>query len=62
MTNKEWLMSLTDRELAEWLCDCYIIRDREGEYDYTGLRAVKVGDAVKNVTEWLGRETKGELK
>ena len=48
-------MNLSDEQLAEWLCDCYIIRDREGEYDYTGLRAVKVGDAVKNVTEWLGK-------
>lgn len=58
MTNKEWLMSLTDRELAEWLCDCYIIRDREGEYDYTGLRAVKFNnlDSVKGLTEWLGGE------
>lgn len=23
MTNREWLNSLSNKELAEWLCDCY---------------------------------------
>ena len=56
MTNREWLMSFTDEQLAEWLCDRLIVRDREDGFRYTGLSAVKFNnlDSVKGLTEWLG--------
>ena len=58
MTNKEWLMSLSDEQFAEWLCDRLIVRDVEDGFRYTGLSAVKFEniDSVICLTEWLGAE------
>lgn len=60
MTNKEWLMNLTTRELAEWLCDRLIVRDVEDGFRYTGLSAVKESAPYgcrysSVVAEWLGK-------
>ena len=58
MTNREWLMSFTDEQLAEWLCDRFIVRDIEDGFRYTGLSAAKFNnlDSVKGLIEWLREE------
>ena len=50
-------MSFTDEQLAEWLCDRFIVRDIEDGFRYTGLSAAKFNNlySVIGLTEWLGK-------
>jgi len=57
MTNKEWLESLSDSELAAWLCDSYVVSYKNITYT-TGLTHVKCAstNSLLYTEQWLAQE------
>lgn len=61
MTNREWLNSLSDDELAEWLCDClYDERLSKicGTPINTGVNTVKLSfmHSLLGMKKWIKEE------
>lgn len=55
MTNREWIESLTDEELAAWLCDNYPVEVFDGTFFTTGVGGVKsrFTHSELGLIEWL---------
>lgn len=62
MTNREWLESLSNEELAEWLCDNLYLKTIEGIPIYSGINAVKSSyiHSQLGVLDWLGKEKQND--
>lgn len=64
MTNREWLESLSDEDLAAWLCDNYFVEEPHLLYPditvryTTGLTTVKdeYGYSENGLTDWFKEE------
>ena len=61
MTNREWLNSLTNDELAEWLCDAKLdvrLTSMCGTPIYTGVGTIKLSytDSLLGLKKWLEEE------
>lgn len=57
MNNREWLNSLTNEELANWLCDNLY---NSIENRYYGVSQIKFAysDSILGLQEWLRQEMK----
>lgn len=66
MTNRDWLNTLTDDELAEWFCDALIDKDlskRCGETIRSGLHSIMLSynDSLGGMKQWLKEKSEFQL-
>ena len=58
MTNREWLESLNDTQLAAWFCDELEIGEMYGMTIYTGVNTEKkkYNSSYKGILQWLNED------
>lgn len=58
MTNREWLESLNDTQLAAWFCDQLEIGEMYGMKIYTGINTekMKYNASYDGILQWLNKE------